>query len=118
MRGYKTFEQDIHPGMLRHEIEIGRMEHIVSENGYPIENDVMLFKTRAYVEEGGNQHFRGSDANNAETVLNFIIRYRDGITEAMYVMYEGQKWTIQLVGEIDFKKRYLGIKGSVVKGVN
>lgn len=117
MRGYKNFESDPHPGDLRHLIEIGFTENAVNANGYPEPRDVVVCRAWASAIEAGNQTFRAADTVNAEGVTNFTIRYRSDVQPGMWVRFLGDKRVIITMGEYEFKRRYLGLKTSIVKGV-
>lgn len=117
MRGYKNFESDPRPGNLRHLVEIGYTENIITENGYPESVDTVVCKVWASATEAGNQTFRAADTENAEGVINFTIRYRPDIQPGMWVRFLGEKRGIMTMGEYEFKRRYLGLKTSTVKGV-
>lgn len=118
MRGYKNFESNPHPGDLRHLVEIGYTENTINENGYPEPSDVVVCRVWASAIEAGNQTFRAADTENAEGVINFTIRYRDDVQPGMWVRFLGDKRVISTMGEYEFKRRYLGLKTSVVKGVS
>ena len=117
MRGYKSFESDPRPGDLRHLIEIGYTDNEINENGYPEPVDTVVCKVWASAIEAGNQTFRAADTENAEGVINFTVRYRSGLQPGMWVKFLGEKRVITTMGEYEFKRRYLGLKTSVVKGV-
>lgn len=118
MRGYKNFEATPHPGDLRNLVEIGYTENAVNENGYPVPKEVVVCKVWAAATDAGNQHFRVADTVNTEAVINFTIRYRDDVKPGMWVRFRGEKWLISTLGEYEFKRRYLGLKASIVKGVS
>jgi len=118
LRGYKNFEAAPHPGDLRNLVEIGYTENGINENGYPEPKEVVLCKVWAAATDAGNQHFRAADTVNAEAVINFTIRYRDDVKPGMWVRFRGEKWLISTLGEYEFKRRYLGLKASIVKGVS
>ena len=117
MRGYKNFESDTHPGDLRQKVEIGYTENVINDNGYPVPTDVVVCRVWASAIEAGNQTFRAADTENAEGVINFTIRYRPDVQPGMWVKFLGEKRVINTMGEYEFKRRYLGLKTSVVKGV-
>jgi SPP1 family predicted phage head-tail adaptor len=118
LRGYKNFEAAPHPGDLRHLVEIGHTENAINENGYPEPKDIVLCRVWAAATDAGNQHYRAADVMNAETVINFTIRYRSGIRSGMWVRFQGEKWIISTLGEYAFRRNYLGLKASVSKGVS
>ena len=117
MRGYKNFESDPHPGDLRHLVEIGYTENHINENGYPEPTDIVLCKAWASADDAGNQTFFAADTENAEGVINFTIRYRSDVQPGMWVRFLGEKRVITTIGEYAFKRRYMGLKTSIVKGV-
>lgn len=118
MRGYKNFDSAPHPGELKHQVEIGYTENVINENGYPVPTDVVICKVWASAEDAGNQHYRAADEMNAEAVTNFTIRYRPDIVPGMWVKFQGDKWYISVLGQHGFKRRYLGLKAAVSKGVS
>ena len=118
MRGYKNFESDPHPGDLKHLVEIGYTENTINENGYPEPAEVVVCKVWAAATDAGNQHFRAADTLNAEAVINFTIRFREDIQPGMWVKFRGARWIISTLGEYEFKRRYLGLTASIVKGVS
>jgi len=118
MRGYKNFEAKPHPGSLRNLVEIGYTENAINENGYPDPTDKVLCTVWAAALDAGNQHFRAADTVNTEAVINFTIRYRADIAPGMWVRFRGEKWLISTLGEYEFKRQYLGLKASIVKGVS
>lgn len=118
MRGYKNFEGDPHPGDLRHLVEIGYTENTINENGYPEPHDVIVCRVWAAVTDAGNQYFRSADVVNTDAVVNFTIRYRSDIKPGMWVSFENEKWFISTLGEYSFRRKYLGLKASISKGVS
>ena len=117
MRGYKNFESNPHPGNLRHLVEIGYTENSINENGYPEPKDVVVCKVWSAVTDAGNQHYRSADVMNTEAVINFTIRYREGIQPGMWVRFRDKKWFISTLGEYGFRGDYLGLKASLSEGV-
>ena len=118
MRGYKNFDATPHPGDLRNLVEIGYTENIINENGYPEPTDTVVCSVWAASLDAGNQSFRAADTVNSEAVINFTIRYRDDVKPGMWVRFRGEKWIISTLGEYEYKRRYLGLKTSIVKGVS
>ena len=118
MRGYKNFEATPHPGNLRNLVEIGYTENAINENGYPEPTNRVVCKVWAAAVDAGNQHYRAADTVNSEAVINFTIRYRGDIKPGMWVKFRDEKWIISTLGEYEFKRRYLGLKASNVKGIN
>ena len=118
MRGYKNFESNPHPGNLRHLVEIGYTENSINENGYPEPKDVGVCKVWSAVTDAGNQHYRSADVMNTEAVINFTIRYREGIQPGMWVRFRDKKWFISTLGEYGFRRDYLGLKASLSEGVS
>ena len=118
MRGYKTFTSNPRPGDLRERITIGVRDNIINENGFPEAQDRVICTVWASVMDAGNQNFRAADTMNSETVLNFTIRYRADIQPGMWIEFRGMRWIINTLGEYEFKRRYLGLKASISKGVD
>ena len=46
------------------------------------------------------------------------IRYRTDIKPGMWVRFRDEKWYISTLGKYGFKRKYLGLKASVSKGVS
>ncbi len=118
MRGYKNFESNPHPGLLKQRIEIGRTENVVNENGYPEPKDVVTCRVWASAVDAGNQHYRAADVMHSEPVINFTIRHRNDVEPGMWVKFRGKKWIISLLGEYQFNNTYLGLKASLAEGVS
>lgn len=68
--------------------------------------------------DAGNQHYRSADVMNTEQVINFTIRYRSDVKPGMWVLFQDEKWNISTLGEYSFRKKYLGLKASIAKGVS
>ena len=51
-------------------------------------------------------------------VVNFTIRYREGISPGMWVKFRGKKWIISTLGEYQFEHTWLGLKASLCEGVS
>lgn len=118
MRGYKSFDGTPHPGDLRHRIKIGYSENTINGNGYPEAKDVVICTAWAAAYDAGNQNFRAADVVNAESVVNFTIRYRKDIKPGMWIDFQDKRWWITTLGEYAFTKQYLGLKASVQEGVS
>ena len=106
-----------HPGDLRHKIEIGRTVSSANENGFPVEDDEVLCKVWAAVEDDSSRWYHAADADNAERCLCFAIRWRGDVAAGMWVMWNGEKQTITKIGEYDFKRRYMKLTTTAAKGV-
>jgi SPP1 family predicted phage head-tail adaptor len=117
MRGHKNFDSNPHPGALRNRVEIGYTENIINENGYPEPVDTVVCTVWAAAADAGNQSFEAADTKNAEQTVNFTIRHRDDVKQGMWVKYYGERWTIATLNSYGFKRQYLGMTASVVKGV-
>lgn len=118
MRGYKSFEGTPQPGDLRHRITIGYTVNNINQYGYPEGTDVTICTVWASIVDAGNQHYRSADVINAESVLNFTIRWRSDVKPGMWVLWDGKKYNISTLGEYEFKHTYLGIKASISEGVS
>lgn len=117
MRGYKSFDGTPHPGDLRHRVKIGYTKNVINSNGYPEPTDVVVCSVWASAIDAGNQHYRSADVMNTEQVINFTIRYRSDVKPGMWVLFQDKKWNISTLGEYSFRKKYLGLKASIAKGV-
>ena len=47
-----------------------------------------------------------------------LIRWRNDIKPGMWVLFQNEKWTISTLGEYSFRRKYLGLKASIAKGVS
>ena len=108
-----------HPGDLRHRVEIGQTINTVNENGFPVESESVICTVWAGLEDNTSSSgfLYASDAENARKARVFIIRWREGIAEGMWVRHDGEKFPITQVGEYDFKRRYLRLTTQSTKGV-
>ncbi len=117
MRGYKSFDGTPHPGDLRHRVKIGYTKNVINSNGYPEPTDVVVCSVWASAIDAGKQHYRSADVMNNEQVITFTIRYRSAGKPGMWVLFQDEKWNISTLGEYSFRKKYLGLKASIAKGV-
>lgn len=78
----------------------------------------MVCSVWASAIDAGNQHYRSADVMNTEQVINFTIRYRSDVKPGMWVLFQDEKWNISTLGEYSFRKKYLGLKASIAKGVS
>ena len=85
---------------------------------HPEPTDVVVYSVWASAIDAGNQHYRSADVMNTEQVVNFTIRYRPDVKPGMWVLFQGEKWNISTLGEYSFRKKYLGLKASIAKGVS
>ena len=118
MRGYNSSGSMPHPGDLRHRITIGMTENIINENGYPEPQETVICQVWASANDAGNQYYLSADAQNAENVVNFTIRYRSDIQPGMWVLFQKKKWKIEALTQYSYQKSYLVLKASVAEGVN
>ena len=102
----------------RYRIQIGQTISATNENGFPVEEDTVLCDVWAAAEDDSSNWYHAADADNAERCLCFTIRWRKDITAGMWVMWNGEKQTITKIGEYDFKRRYMKLTTTAVKGVD
>ena len=107
-----------HPGELRQLVEIGRTVHEINENGFPVETEQVICQVWAKAEDGDSRYFTSGDAENTERGIWFTIRWRSDVQPGMWVLFQGEKWNISTLGEYSFRKKYLGLKASIAKGVS
>lgn len=117
MRGYKSFEGNPHPGHLNQRIKIGYTDFRVNENGYQDPVDIVLFETWALATDAGNQTYRDADELNTDQIINFVIRYRKGIKNGMWILFRGTKYIVETIGEYGFRKTYLVLKAAYTEGI-
>lgn len=106
-----------HPGELRHKIQIGQTLSVTNENGYPAESDSILYHVWAGIEDDSSRWYRAADVNNAKRGLSFVVRWIAGVQPGMWVLWNGDKQWITKIGEYDFKRRYMKLTTTAVKGV-
>ena len=99
-------------------MKIGYTKNVTNSNGYPEPTDVVVYSVWASAIDAGNQHYRSTDVMNTEQVINFTIRYRSDVKPSMWVLFQDEKWNISTLGEYSFRKKYLGLKASIAKGVS
>ena len=106
----KNFGEMPRPGELRRMIKIGRTEAVQNENGYPEDRDEYIWEGFAKVEKSGYNQTSDTGANVIMQAMNFSIRYRKGISEGMWVEFEGRRWHIIDMLDYDARQRYLGLR--------
>ena len=102
--------------------EIDGLSRLVSEALTPTENVPLSEATTvASLKETVNallSALKAAGFMNTEQVINFTIRYRPDVKPGMWVLFQGEKWNISTLGEYSFRKKYLGLKASIAKGVS
>ena len=106
-----------HPGDLQHRVIIGKSMSVLNENGYPEEVDSVTCTVWAGIEDASGKWFYSADAENAQSGVRFVIRWRSDVEPGMWVEHDGRRYTITEIGEYDFKKRYMQIKAERAEGV-
>ena len=106
-----------HPGELNTPIDIYKTVNAINENGYPLETDTLVCHVWADVQDSSNRYFRTADTEITENTLYFFIRCRSDIRHGMFVLYCGEKYYIEQIGQLDFRHRYLQLTAKTVKGV-
>ena len=107
-----------HPGELRHRIEIGKTENIVTENGYPEPTDTVVCTVWASVSDNSSRRFQSADRSVTEAGRLFVIRYRDELQPGMWARFQTEQWTIAALDGYGHQRRYLGLQAYRVKGVS
>ncbi|MBR6889625.1 MAG: phage head closure protein [Clostridia bacterium] len=106
-----------HPGHLTHIITIGSTVNILNDNGYPEEVETITCRVRASVEDASGKWFYSADAESAQRGIRFVIRWRADVQPGMWVDYAGSRYTVEEIGEFDFRRRYMQLKATRVEGV-
>lgn len=92
-------------GDLRHRITLQQKQLTKDQEGIATENWVDVATVWAAVEPlKGREYFQAA-AVNAENTVRFRIRYRQGITSAMRVVYNGRVFNINSVIDVDERHR-------------
>ncbi|MEG1515273.1 MAG: phage head closure protein [Clostridia bacterium] len=97
-------------GELRNLITIGRTLARTNENGYPYGVDEAIATTYAAARDASAKEMYEAAARQIEGVINFTIRYREGIREGMWVQYRGEKLRIMQVNDRDHRRDFLTLK--------
>ena len=109
--GNKNWGKTPAPGELRERIEIVSPVSVINDNGYPVVNDEVICNVWAQVIQSGDSTNPEANANAQAGALNFVIRYREDIVPGMVVIFDGGRYEIVAIGQFDFKKRFVGMKG-------
>lgn len=114
----KNFGEMPKPGEMRRKIKVGRTLATQNENGYPENRDEYVWEGFAKVEASGYSQTHETGASVTARATNFSIRFRDDITEGMWVEFEGKKWSIIDTVDYDERRQYLGMRTITVQEVS
>ncbi len=86
-------------GRLRHVIVIQQRDAGLDSVGQQVRTWSTFATVRADFKFGGNAEAYQSDQRSSEQRGTFTIRFREGVTPQMRVLWRGQTWEIEGVGE-------------------
>lgn len=102
-------------GDLRHKIVVKQREITVDENGKPHEDWVTFKEVFAKVKNLHGREFWEARAVNAETTVKFVVRFIVGLLPDMRIEFGGKFYEIIAIDDIEYKKRWMEIKGKVIE---
>ena len=103
----------VDPGELRYNVILMIPQREKDENDHYIETDQPI-PLRAAVRAVKSSDTEGDGAMRRNEQLQFIIRWRSGVTSDGAVIFRGQRYEIEYVDPLPWAEGYMRIKASSV----
>lgn len=87
---------------------------IINENGFPVKEKPEVKIVWASVRNLSGKEFFAASTIKKERILKFKIRYIQEIDNNTVIDFRGKKFDIISIDNIDFKNKFLEIRGKVV----
>lgn len=102
-------------GDFTRKIIIGKMQVTTNENGFQENNFVGIINTWSQINGISNREFYSSNTTDAESILNFKIRYRKNINESMQIFYNNKFYNITGIDDYMEQHQFLTLRARVVE---
>lgn len=105
----------INAGKYNHRIKIIQSNSGVDDEGFPVEGDTVVLETWANVKTTSGMTMIVNDASFEKAYTKFTIRYpQTKITRKMFVLFNGVKYSIDYLNNIDHANIELEIQAKEV----
>jgi SPP1 family predicted phage head-tail adaptor len=100
---------NVNPGELRHQIQIIKTSTETDSDGYKVPNESVFHKCYAKVTNTSGAEIIKSGAEFTDVKTRFLIRYKAGINEDMYILFKDKKYDISYINNYGYSNEYLEI---------
>ena len=107
----------INAGEFRHKIKILKYIPNVNEDNIPINQEIVLFETKARVLNISSKEKILADGKSYINIKRFFIKYRKGfdITNKDKIYFNGKKYKISYISNVEEKNIYIEIVGEMIQ---
>ncbi|AKA72341.1 phage head closure protein [Clostridium scatologenes] len=100
---------------LKHKITFQKLTTTTNENGFEVEVWEDYSTVWAVVSNLIGREYFAAAAVQAEKTVKFTIRYLQGITDDMRILFEDKQYNITFIDNIKYKNKYIEIKALEVE---
>lgn len=106
----------INPGEFKHPIEIFSVKQSQDDDFIPIEEELILLKTRAKILNISGKETLLSDKTISSNIKRFYIRYKNiELTTDCKLKYNNKTYNITYISDIEEKHKYFEIVGELLE---
>lgn len=100
---------------LKHKIIFQKLTATTNENGFEVEVWEDYSTVWAEVSNLMGREYFAAAAVQAEKTVKFTIRYLQGITDDMRILFEDKQYNITFIDNIKYRNKYIEIKALEVE---
>lgn len=100
---------------LKHKITFQKLTSTTNENGFEVEVWGDYSTVWAGVSNLIGREYFAAAAVQAEKTVKFTIRYLQGITDDMRILFEDKQYNITFIDNIKYRNKYIEIKALEVE---
>jgi SPP1 family predicted phage head-tail adaptor len=100
---------------LKHKITFQKLTTTTNENGFQVEVWEDYLAVWAAVSNLIGREYFAAAAVQAEKTVKFTIRYLQGITDDMRILFEDKQYNITFIDNIKYSNKYIEIKALEVE---
>ncbi|AND85565.1 phage head closure protein [Clostridium tyrobutyricum] len=100
---------------LKHKIIFQKLTATTNENGFEVEVWEDYSTVWAEVSNLMGREYFAAAAGQAEKTVKFTIRYLQGITDDMRILFEDKQYNITFIDNIKYRNKYIEIKALEVE---
>lgn len=95
---------------LRHPVEVVKVVSVRGADNVMTSNDVTVCNCHAAVKDAGSSEYYAAAATQFTDIVNFTIRWREGISPGMVVVYGGRRHSIMQVSRLGHRGDFMVLK--------
>ncbi|WP_196007899.1 phage head closure protein [Clostridium tyrobutyricum] len=100
---------------LKHKITFQKLTTTTNENGFEVEVWEDYSTAWAAISNLMGREYFAAAAVQAEKTVKFTIRYLQGITDDMRILFEDKQYNITFIDNIKYRNKYIEIKALEVE---